>query len=47
MRFPLDRILSNAVQTVGLLTVGRKSLFTMEPPWLHNYPGLSCIPAGS
>ena len=46
MRFPLRRFYQDERQTLGTLTVGAVTLFTIERPWLENQPNVSCIPAG-
>jgi len=46
MRFPLKRFYQDERQTLGTLTVGEVTLFTIERPWLQNQPNVSCIPPG-
>ncbi len=46
MRFPLRRFYQDERQTLGTLTVGAVTLFTIERPWLENQPNVSRIPAG-
>ncbi len=46
MRFPLRRFYQDERQTLGTLTVGEVTLFTLERPWLENQPNVSRIPAG-
>ena len=46
MRFPLRRFYQDERQTLGTLTVGATTLFTIEPPPRNNQPNLSCIPEG-
>ncbi len=46
MRFPLRRFYQDERQTLGTLTVGAVTLFTIERPWLENQPNVSCIPDG-
>ncbi len=46
MRFPLRRFYQDERQTLGTLTAGSVTLFTIERPWLQNQPHVSCIPPG-
>ncbi len=46
MRFPLKRFYQDERQTLGTLTVGATTLFTIERPWLENQPNVSRIPEG-
>lgn len=47
MRFPMKRFYQDERQTLGTLQVGKRLLFTIERPWIHNQPFHSCFPAGS
>lgn len=38
MRFPLHRYYEDERQTLGMIGVGAKTLFTIERPWVHNQP---------
>lgn len=43
----LKRFLRNNFQTVGIQTFDTgESVFFLEPPWLNNQVGVSCIPIG-
>ena len=46
MRFPLRRFYQDERQTLGTLSVGDLTLFTIERPWLHNQPFHSRVPPG-
>ena len=43
----LERYFSDFHGTVGKMTVGDFSCFTMERPWFGNEPEISCIPCGT
>ena len=47
MRFPLRRFYQDERQTLGILGVGQRTLFTIERPWIHNQPFYSRFPPGS
>ena len=40
------RTKSNTHGTFGLIYFGGDQLFSAEPPWKNNLPGISCIPSG-
>jgi hypothetical protein len=48
MKLVLTRTELNGNVTLGQLAVPgiRRTLFTLEDPWLDNHPRTSCIPAG-
>lgn len=46
MRVTLTRIESGDQGTFGKLKCGEFSCYTLELPWRHNDPDISCIPTG-
>ena len=46
MRFPLRRFYTDVAQTLGMLEIGQRKIFTLENGWLNNQPNRSCIPEG-
>lgn len=43
----LERLVSDARGTLGVMTLDNKKFYTLERPWVDNIPYLSCIPKGS
>ena len=43
----MKRNSDNGVETLGTLTYGKFSCFTLERPWKNNQPNISCIPKGA
>lgn len=46
MRIALERFAYTPIGTLGRLTVGDTTLYTVERPWLSNKQNVSCIPQG-
>jgi len=42
----IKRIISDDDQTLGFISTGDWSAYTVEPPWKNNEPYISCIPPG-
>lgn len=46
MEILLERFCYHPEGTLGVLTVGGEEFYTVERPWEHNLPRISCIPEG-
>src|SRR5579863_7371737 len=46
MQLLLYRTMYTPSATIGLITTPNTEWATLEPPWRHDAPGLSCIPSG-
>lgn len=47
MRCHLKRLETTKEHTLGLLSIGRSTLYVLERPWLNNKSNVSCIPTGT
>lgn len=46
MNLVLKRFGSTPYGTFGVIHIDGEEFYTVERPWLHNQPGVSCVPLG-
>ena len=47
MEVLVERFCYHPEGTLGVMTVGGEEFYTVERPWEHNLPRISCIPEGT